>query len=44
MIGSINNVNTLKSVNSVRNNNVSFGKKKTYTTTTTVTGNDSPSE
>ena len=37
MIGSINNVNTLKSVSSVRNNNVSFGKKKTYTTTTTVT-------
>ncbi len=37
MIGSINNVNTLKSVNSLKNNNVSFGKKKAYTTTTTVT-------
>ncbi len=37
MIGSINNVNSLNSISSVRRNNVSFGKKKTYTTTTTVT-------
>ena len=36
MIGSINNVNSLK-VNSVKANNISFGRKKTYTTTTTTT-------
>ncbi len=36
MIGSINNVNTLNSVSNVKRNNVSFAKKQTYTTTTTV--------
>ncbi len=36
MIGRINNVNSLNYLNSA-NNNVSFGKKKAYTTTTTTT-------
>lgn len=37
MIGRINNVNSFNSINSLKANNISFGKRKSYTTTTTTT-------
>lgn len=44
MIGSINNVSSLNYSNTAKANNVSFGKKRAYTTTTTTTVTEGKSD